>query len=40
MTTLCAPTSDWRIPPIQESRIGELSANFDIILGVTPEDNR
>jgi protocatechuate 3,4-dioxygenase, beta subunit len=26
--------------PIKESRIGELAATFDIILGVTPEDNR
>ena len=24
--------------PIAESKIGELAANFDIVMGVTPED--
>ncbi len=24
--------------PIEESKIGELAANFDIVIGTTPED--
>lgn len=26
--------------PIQQSRAGELAANFDVVIGMTPEDNR